>query len=130
MKLTGVLVAACFFTLAGAALAQSAGNASVNVRARDLGVPFEGTPGPLNAITDVAGVEVGHATINSGAGEHAVRTGVTVVLPKGKTWSSVLGGWYAGNGFGELTGTAWLKEGGVLGGPIAITNTWSVGTVR
>jgi D-aminopeptidase len=99
-------------------------------RARNLGVPFEGTPGPLNAITDVAGVEVGHATLNSGAGEHAVRTGVTVVLPKGKTWSPVFGGWYAGNGFGELTGTAWLKEGGVLGGPIAITNTWSVGTVR
>jgi D-aminopeptidase len=99
-------------------------------RARDLGVPFDGTPGPLNAITDVAGVEVGQTTLISGDGPHAVRTGVTVILPKGKKWEPVFGGWYAGNGFGELTGTAWLKEGGVLGGPIAITNTWSVGTVR
>jgi D-aminopeptidase len=99
-------------------------------RARDLGVPFDGTPGPLNAITDVAGVEVGHATIISGDGPHAVRTGVTVVLPRGKVWSPVFAGWFAGNGFGELTGTPWVKEGGVLGGPIAITNTWSVGTVR
>src|SRR5512135_3915151 len=78
-------------------------------RARDLGVPFEGTPGPLNAITDVAGVEVGHSTLISGDGPHAVRTGVTVVLPKGKKWEPVFGGWFAGNGFGELTGTAWLK---------------------
>jgi L-aminopeptidase/D-esterase-like protein len=93
-------------------------------------VPFEGTPGPLNAITDVAGVEVGHTTLNTGEGAHAVRTGVTVVLPKGKKWEPVFGAWFAGNGFGELTGTPWLKEGGVLGGPIAITNTWSVGTVR
>ncbi len=99
-------------------------------RARDLGVPFDGAPGPLNAITDVAGVEVGHTTLNSGEGAHAVRTGVTVVLPRGKVWAPVFGGWFAGNGFGELTGTPWLKEGGVLGGPIAITNTWSVGTVR
>ena len=99
-------------------------------RARDLGVPFEGTPGPLNSITDVAGVEVGQTTIISGEGAHAVRTGVTVVLPRGKKWDPVFGGWYAGNGFGELTGTAWVKEGGVVGGPIAITNTWSVGTVR
>jgi D-aminopeptidase len=93
-------------------------------------VPFDGTPGPLDAITDVAGVEVGHTTINTGDGPHAVRTGVTVVLPRGKVWAPVFGGWFAGNGFGELTGTPWLKEGGVLGGPIAITNTWSVGTVR
>jgi L-aminopeptidase/D-esterase-like protein len=99
-------------------------------RARDLGVPFDGSPGPLNAITDVAGVEVGHTTLISGDGPHAVRTGVTVVLPRGKVWSPVFAGWFAGNGFGELTGTPWVKEGGVLGGPIAITNTWSVGTVR
>ncbi len=99
-------------------------------RARDLGVPFDGTPGPLNAITDVAGVEVGHTTINRGDGRDAVRTGVTVVWPKGKKWEPVFGGWFAGNGFGDLTGTAWLKEGGVLGGPVAITNTYSVGTVR
>ena len=99
-------------------------------RARDLGVPFDGTPGPLNAITDVAGVEVGHSTMISGEGRQAVRTGVTVVLPKGKKWEPVFAGWYAGNGFGDLTGTAWVAEGGVLGGPVAITNTYSVGTVR
>jgi len=99
-------------------------------RARDLGVPFDGTTGTLNAITDVAGVEVGHTTINTGDGRDAVRTGVTVVWPKGKKWEPVFGGYFAGNGFGDLTGTAWLKEGGVLGGPVAITNTYSVGTVR
>ena len=99
-------------------------------RARDLGVAFDGTPSPLNAITDVAGVEVGHTTIVSGEGRQAVRTGVTVVLPKGKKWEPVFAGWYAGNGFGDLTGTAWIAEGGVLGGPVAITNTYSVGTVR
>jgi D-aminopeptidase len=99
-------------------------------RARDLGVPFAGTPGPLNAITDVPGVEVGHTTLISGEGAKAVRTGVTVVLPKGKKWDTVFAGSFAGNGFGELTGTSWVKEGGVLGGPIAITNTWSVGTVH
>lgn len=114
------------FAASGAATAQR----TAEPRARDLGVPFEGTPGALNAITDVAGVEVGQTTLISGEGAHAVRTGVTVILPKGKKWEPVFGGWYAGNGFGELTGTAWLKEGGVLGGPIAITNTWSVGTVR
>jgi len=123
------------FALAGTAslalvLSAAAQQPGTPPRARDLGVPFEGTPGPLNAITDVAGVEVGHSTLISGEGAHAVRTGVTVVLPKGKKWEPVFGAWFAGNGFGELTGTAWLKEGGVLGGPIAITNTWSVGTVR
>src|SRR3954465_3393470 len=99
-------------------------------RARDLGVPFDGTPGPLNAITDVGRVEVGETTIVEGAGEHAVRTGVTIVWPGGRQWTSVFAGWYAGNGFGDLTGTAWVEEGGVLGGPVAITNTYSVGTVR
>ena len=99
-------------------------------RARDLGVPFEGVPGRLNAITDVPGVEVGQTTLISGAGANAIRTGVTVVLPRGKKWDAVFAGCFAGNGFGELTGTAWVKEGGVLGGPVAITNTWSVGTVH
>jgi L-aminopeptidase/D-esterase-like protein len=99
-------------------------------RARDLGVPFDGTPGPLNAITDVSGVEVGHSTIIRGEGRQAVRTGVTVVLPKGRKWEPVFAAWHAGNGFGDLTGTAWVAEGGVLGGPVAITNTYSVGTVR
>jgi len=99
-------------------------------RARDLGISFDGTPGPLNAITDVAGVAVGETTIVEGAGEHAARTGVTVVWPQGKKWAPVFAGWFAGNGFGDLTGTAWVDEGGVLGGPVAITNTTSVGTVR
>ncbi len=99
-------------------------------RARDLGVPFDGTPGPLNAITDVMGVEVGHTTLISGEGEHANRTGVTVVFPKGKKWEPVFAGTFAGNGFGDLIGTHWVDEGGVLGGPVAITNTWSVGTAR
>lgn len=99
-------------------------------RARELGVPFEGTPGKLNAITDVPGVEVGQTTLISGQGANAIRTGVTVVLPKGKKWDAVFAASFAGNGFGEMTGTAWVKEGGMLGGPIAITNTWSVGTVH
>ncbi len=115
---------------AALALSLPAQQAAAKPRARDLGVPFDGTPGPLNAITDVAGVEVGHTTLISGEGKDAVRTGVTVVLPKGKKWEPVFAGWFAGNGFGELTGTPWVKEGGVLGGPVAITNTYSVGTVR
>ena len=71
-------------------------------RARDLGIPFDGTPGPLNAITDVAGVEVGETTIIEGTGEHAARTGVTIVWPEGKMWAPVFAGWFAGNGFGDL----------------------------
>ena len=79
-------------------------------RARDLGIPFEGTPGPLNAITDVAGVEVGFATIISGEGKletgrGPVRTGVTAILPRGKTYDPVFAGWYSSNGNGEMTGT-------------------------
>ena len=120
----GYVVCALFALSANAQHSVEAG------RARDLGVPFEGTPGKLNAITDVPGVEVGQTTLISGEGAKAVRTGVTVVLPRGKKWDSVFAGSFAGNGFGELTGTAWVKEGGVLGGPIAITNTWSVGTVH
>jgi L-aminopeptidase/D-esterase-like protein len=104
-------------------------------RARQLGVPFEGTPGPLNAITDVVGVEVGHVTLIQGEGrlvpgKGPVRTGVTAVLPKGKTWQPVFAGWFAGNGFGEMTGAPWVVEGGVLGGPVMITGTYSVGVVR
>ena len=105
-------------------------------RARDLGVPFEGTPGRLNAITDVAGVEVGHATIIRGSGplvrgEGPVRTGVTAVLPRGKTSAEpVFAGWFSLNGNGEMTGTAWVEESGLLEGPVLITNTHSVGVVR
>jgi L-aminopeptidase/D-esterase-like protein len=97
-------------------------------RARDLGVPFEGTPGPQNAITDVAGVEVGHTTLVSG---DAVRTGVTVVLPDGKRGrNQVFAAWFTLNADGEMTGTTWIEESGILEGPVAITNTHSVGTVH
>jgi L-aminopeptidase/D-esterase-like protein len=109
--------------------------AQAKPRARALGVPFHGTPGPLNAITDVAGVEVGHATIIDGegplvVGRGPVRTGVTAVWPRGKVWQPVFAGWFAGNGFGEMTGAPWVVEGGVLGGPVMITGTYSVGAVR
>jgi L-aminopeptidase/D-esterase-like protein len=98
-------------------------------RARDLGVPFEGRPGPINAITDVAGVEVGHVTLISDDGP--ARTGVTAVLPRGRqSQDAVFGAWYSQNGNGEMTGTTWLEESGFLDGPVFITNTHSVGTVR
>ncbi|MEI7467524.1 MAG: P1 family peptidase [Chloroflexota bacterium] len=104
-------------------------------RARDLGIPFEGTPGPDNAITDVAGVKVGHSTLVTGqgrlqVGHGPVRTGVTVVLPRGKTYDPVFAAWYSLNGNGEMTGTIWIEESGLLEGPVAITNTHSVGVVR
>ena len=106
-------------------------------RARDLGVPFDGTPGPLNAITDVAGVTVGHTTLISGAGKlqigkGPVRTGVTAVLPRGQQSMSnpVFAGWFTENGNGEMTGTTWVEESGFLEGPVMITNTHSVGVVR
>ncbi len=117
-------------SLAPPAVAQS------KPRARDLGVPFEGTPGPLNAITDVKGVEVGHSTIISGEGKlHVgagpVRTGVTAILPRGKDPDSrVFAGWFSLNGNGEMTGTTWVEESGLLQGPVMITNTHSVGVVR
>ncbi len=97
-------------------------------RARDLGIPFVGTPGVFNAITDVPGIEVGMSTLIDG---EAVRTGVTVILPRGKDSSDpVFAGWFSLNGNGEMTGTAWIEEGGFLEGPVFITNTHSVGTVR
>ncbi len=105
-------------------------------RARDLGVPFEGTPGALNAITDIAGVEVGLVTLISGdgalvVGTGPVRTGVTAILPRGKASNDpVMAGWFALNGNGEMTGTTWIRESGFLEGPVFITNTHSVGTVR
>lgn len=105
-------------------------------RARDLGVPFEGTTGPSNAITDVKGVEVGHTTLISGSGklkvgQGPVRTGVTAVLPRGKdSQDPVFGAWFTLNGNGEMTGTTWLEDSGFLDGPVMITNTHSVGVVR
>lgn len=106
------------------------------VRARQLGIPFDGQPGPLDAITDVTGVEVGSTTLISGngplkVGDGPVRTGVTVVLPRGKSnIDPVYAGWFSLNGNGEMTGTTWVEEGGFLAGPVGITNTHSVGTVR
>ncbi|MCY7379373.1 MAG: P1 family peptidase, partial [Gemmatimonadaceae bacterium] len=107
-------------------------------RARELGIAtlIGGTPGALDAITDVAGVEVGHTTLNSGSGtlvvgKGPVRTGVTVVHPRGQSSADpVFGAWFTLNGNGEMTGTTWLQESGILEGPIAITNTHSVGVVR
>lgn len=96
-------------------------------RARDLGVSFDGTPGTKNAITDVDGVTVGHASVIDGQN---IRTGVTVILPHGKTMSKVPASWFSLNGNGEMTGTTWIDESGFLEGPIAFTNTYSVGVVR
>jgi L-aminopeptidase/D-esterase-like protein len=109
--------------------------ASQTIRARALGIPFDGTPGALNAITDVTGVEVGYTTLISGegkleVGKGPVRTGVTAVLPRGKKYDHVYAGTFSLNGNGEMTGTAWVEEGGFLEGPIALTNTHSVGVVR
>ena len=111
-------------------------NSQSTKRARGLGVPFDGNAGPLDAITDVAGVEVGQTTLISGngplkVGEGPVRTGVTVVFPRGKGNSDpVYAGWFAQNGNGEMTGTTWVEESGFLESPIGITNTHSVGVVR
>ena len=112
------------------------GVAQTRPRARDLGIPFEGTTGPFNAITDVKGVEVGYATLISGDGKLVVgrgpiRTGVTAILPQGKGFRGrVFAAWHTLNGNGEMTGTTWVEESGNLGTPILITNTHSVGVVR
>jgi L-aminopeptidase/D-esterase-like protein len=125
---TGIACVVSALIVANAANAQGR-------RARDLGVPFEGSPGPLNAITDVAGVTVGHTTLIEGdgairVGQGPVRTGVTAILPRGRSFSPVFAGWYSLNGNGEMTGTTWVEESGFLEGPVMITNTHSVGVVR
>ncbi len=104
-------------------------------RARNLGIPFDGTPGRFNAITDVNGVEVGYSTLISGEGKNIrgrgpVRTGVTAILPRGLNNNPVYANWYSLNGNGEMTGTTWVTESGFLETPIMITNTNSVGVVR
>jgi L-aminopeptidase/D-esterase-like protein len=105
-------------------------------RARDLGVPFDGLPGPLNAITDVPGVEVGHSTLVRGegalkVGEGPVRTGVTAILPRGRQSADpVFAAWFSLNGNGEMTGAHWIEESGFLEGPVFVTNTHSVGAVH
>ena len=105
------------------------------IRARDLGIPFDGNPGKYNSITDVEGILVGHETIIEGdgnliVGKGPVRTGVTSILPRGMNYDPVFAGWYSLNGNGEMTGTTWVEESGFLEGPIMITNTHSVGVVR
>ena len=118
------------------AIAQKSSSVPGDARARDLGVPFEGKPGPLNAITDVKGVEVGYRTLISGEGKlqvgvGPVRTGVTAIFPRGKNAvDPVFAGWFTENGNGEMTGTTWVEESGFLYGPVMITNTHSVGVVR
>ena len=124
--------------LAGLAiiLGSAAAHAQTKPRENDLKLPIGGTPGPLDAITDVAGVEVGHTTLISGSGklvvgQGPVRTGVTIVHPRGKANADpVFASWFTLNGNGEMTGTTWVQESGYLEGPIGITNTHSVGVVR
>jgi D-aminopeptidase len=138
MRFLAVRFLAILFSVATAApLTPGQQNALAKPRARGLGVPFDGTPGPLNAITDVAGVTVGHMTLISGegklqVGKGPVRTGVTAVLPRGKDsmMNPVFAGWWSLNGNGEMTGTTWVEESGFLEGPVMITNTHSVGVVR
>lgn len=128
-QFVGILLAAYAFCTVDA-------TAQSRPRARDLGIPLEGTPGPLNAITDVAGLTVGHRTLISGegplvVGKGPVRTGVTVVLPRGKqSGDPVFAGWHSLNGNGEMTGTTWIEESGLMEGPVVITNTHSVGVAR
>jgi L-aminopeptidase/D-esterase-like protein len=116
--------------------AQTTQTAGTGDRARALGVPFDGNPGVLDAITDVQGVEIGNTTLISGdgplkVGTGPVRTGVTVIFPRGKANPDpVYAGWFSQNGNGEMTGTTWVQESGFLEGPVAITNTHSVGVVR
>ena len=125
-KLTLATVSvACFLALANA-------NGASAPRARDLAIPFDGKPGVYNAITDVSGVTVGLTTLIKDEGEHAIRTGVTVILPRGHASidKPVFAGFFSLNGNGEMTGTHWIEESGFLEGPIAITNSHSVGVVR
>ena len=108
---------------------------SQNKRARDYGIPFDGTTGQFNAITDVTGITVGQVTISKGTGnlvkgDGPVRTGVTAILPRGKDFAPCYANWYTLNGNGDMTGTHWITESGFLETPILITNTGNVGTVR
>ncbi len=126
-----VAIAAMLVTLLGARAFSRASTAlqpQTKPRARNLGIPFDGTPGRFNAITDVSGVEVGFTTLIDGPN---VRTGVTAILPRGKRSNDpTFAGWWSLNGNGEMTGTTWVEEGGFLEGPVFITNTHSVGVVR
>ena len=134
---SAILIMFAVATASAATAAADANTPAAKTRARDLGVPFDGTPGPLDAITDVDGVMVGHTTLILGSGrlqtgKGPVRTGVTAVLPRGLQSRSdpVFAASFAQNGNGEMTGTAWVEESGFLEGPVMITNTHSVGVVR
>jgi D-aminopeptidase len=121
--------------LAATRIFRSARAMAAEPRARDLGLPFSGTPGPLNAITDVQGVEIGYTTLIQGegklvVGKGPVRTGVTAILPRGRTQGAVFGAYAVGNGNGEMTGAIWIEDSGVVGSPVLITNTHSVGVAR
>src|SRR4026209_1829416 len=128
MRLSAACYLCFFFCLTASGAARP--------RARAAGVAFDGTPGKLNAITDVSGAAVGPTTLTSGAGKLVVgtgpvRTGVTAIFPRGKDSADpVFAGWFSLNGNGEMTGTTWIEESGFLEGPILITNTHSVGVVR
>src|SRR5438876_3467323 len=130
MKLVSFLLAGLVAVPSSVTLAQRP------ERGRDLGIPFEGTPGPLDATTDVAGVEVGHRTLMSGSGrlvvgKGPVRTGVTAIIHRvNDSDDPEFAGWFTMNGNGEMTGTTWVEESGFLWGPVMITNTHSVGVVR
>jgi L-aminopeptidase/D-esterase-like protein len=130
------LVPLAVLTATALSTATTVTTAQGRARARDLGIPLDGTPGRHNAITDVAGVEVGYVTLVRGEGKRVVgqgpvRTGVTAILPRGRaTLEPVFAAYYAGNGNGDMTGTHWIEETGVLETPIMITNTLSVGIVR
>jgi L-aminopeptidase/D-esterase-like protein len=130
MNYRGMLAVACVV------ITSADGLQAQKPRVRDLNLPIGGMPGPLDAITDVAGVEVGSTTLISGSGtlvvgQGPVRTGVTVIHPRGKSNPDpVFAAWFTLNGNGEMTGTTWIEESGLLEGPVAITNTHSVGAVR
>jgi L-aminopeptidase/D-esterase-like protein len=122
----------CWFVVASLGCALCAPSFADGARARALGIPFDGAPGRFNAITDVEGLIVGYSTLIEGEGKNAVRTGVTAILPRGKSSNDkpVFAGVFSLNGNGEMTGTHWIEESGFLEGPVLITNTHSVGVVR
>jgi len=131
MLLIRVAAVACLaVAVAGAQGAQA------RPRGRALGIPFPGKTGPNNAITDIAGIAVGHATIIQGdgvlvPGKGPIRTGVTAILPRPKgNWDPVFAATFNLNGNGDMTGINWIKESGFMEGPILLTGTHSVGTVR
>lgn len=127
MRITLKLFAIVLFVFTGITVSAQD---TLKPRGRDLGIPFQGITGKYNTITDVPGIEVGYKTLNTGSGQGAARTGVTVILPKGKTNRSYPAAWFSLNGDGEMTGLPFIEDYGKASGPIGITNTNSVGVVR